>query len=60
MSGSFPIWLRRPLAIHGQWAQAKALVEELDLHTVCQEARCPNLGECWSHGNASFMILGDR
>lgn len=55
-----PVWLRRPLAIHGQWAQAKALVGELRLHTVCQEARCPNLGECWSHGNVSFMILGDR
>lgn len=46
--------------MHGQWSQAKALVGELSLHTVCQEARCPNLGECWSHGNVSFMILGDR
>ncbi|MBI3323087.1 MAG: lipoyl synthase [Candidatus Omnitrophica bacterium] len=55
-----PAWLRRPLAIHGQWARAKGLVEELKLHTVCEEARCPNLGECWSHGNVSFMILGDR
>ena len=35
-------------------------MEQLDLHTVCEEARCPNLGECWSHGNVSFMILGDR
>jgi len=56
---SFPIWLRRPVNLHGQWSQAKALVKELDLHTVCEEARCPNLGECWSHGNVSFMILGD-
>ena len=56
----FPHWLRRSLAVHGQWNRAKALVEELKLHTVCQEARCPNLGECWSHGNVSFMILGDR
>ena len=52
--------MRRSLAIHGQWNQAKQLVQELGLHTVCQEARCPNLGECWSHGNVSFMILGDR
>ena len=56
----FPRWLRRPLSVHGQWDQAKALVGELKLHTVCEEARCPNLGECWSHGNVSFMILGDR
>ncbi|MBI3312288.1 MAG: lipoyl synthase [Candidatus Omnitrophica bacterium] len=59
-SGRFPVWLRRPLAVHGQWDQAKSVVRELGLHTVCQEARCPNLGECWSHGNVSFMILGDR
>ena len=57
---SFPAWIRRPLLVHGQWEQAKALVKELRLHTVCEEARCPNLGECWSHGNVSFMILGDR
>ena len=57
---SFPEWLRRSLSVHGQWNQAKELVRELGLHTVCQEARCPNLGECWSHGNVSFMILGDR
>ncbi len=57
---SFPVWLRRPLSVHGQWDRAKQLVKELELHTVCEEARCPNLGECWSHGNVSFMILGDR
>ncbi len=55
-----PAWLRRSLSVHGQWSQAQQLVKELGLHTVCQEARCPNLGECWSHGNVSFMILGDR
>ena len=60
VASSFPVWLHRPLAVHGQWDQAKQLVEELELHTVCQEAKCPNLGECWSHGNVSFMILGDR
>ena len=56
----FPVWLRRSLTVHGQWDQAKSLVDELRLHTVCQEAKCPNLGECWSHGNVSFMILGDH
>jgi len=60
MTGHFPVWLHRPLAVHGRWDQAKHLVEELELHTVCQEAKCPNLGECWSHGNVSFMILGDH
>jgi lipoic acid synthetase len=34
-------------------------MRELDLHTVCEEARCPNIGECWLHGTATFMILGD-
>jgi len=34
-------------------------MRELDLHTVCEEARCPNVGECWEHGAATFMILGD-
>jgi lipoic acid synthetase len=37
----------------------KHAVEERGLHTVCQEARCPNIGECWGHGTATFMILGD-
>ncbi len=59
-SRRFPQWLHRPVALHGQWDQARRLVRELGLHTVCEEARCPNLGECWSHGNVSFMILGDR
>jgi lipoic acid synthetase len=34
-------------------------MRELELHTVCEEARCPNIGECWHHGTATFMILGD-
>ena len=34
-------------------------MRDLDLHTVCEEARCPNLGECWNRGTATFMILGD-
>jgi lipoic acid synthetase len=35
------------------------MMRELNLHTVCEEARCPNIGECWEHGTATFMILGD-
>src|SRR4051812_3597612 len=34
-------------------------MRELNLHTVCEDARCPNIGECWNHGTATFMILGD-
>ena len=34
-------------------------MRDLNLHTVCEEARCPNIGECWGHGTATFMILGD-
>jgi len=37
----------------------KGLMRELNLHTVCEEAQCPNIGECWNHGTATFMILGD-
>jgi len=39
--------------------ETRALVKELGLHTVCEEARCPNLGECWGHKTATFMLLGD-
>jgi lipoic acid synthetase len=42
-----------------RYTQLKGLMRELDLHTVCEEAHCPNLGECWDHGTATFMILGD-
>jgi len=41
------------------YLQVKALMRELGLHTVCEEARCPNIGECWEHHAATFMILGD-
>src|SRR4029079_15323243 len=37
----------------------KGLMRTLGLHTVCEEANCPNIGECWHHGTATFMILGD-
>ena len=41
------------------FAETMATVRELGLHTVCQEARCPNIGECWGHRTATFMLLGD-
>src|SRR5579863_9744322 len=55
-----PDWLRIRLATPTAYHQVRALVERLNLHTVCQEARCPNIYECWGeHGTATFMILGD-
>jgi lipoic acid synthetase len=55
-----PQWLRIRIATPGQYHRVKQLVDRLDLHTVCQEARCPNIYECWGeHGTATFMILGD-
>ncbi len=55
-----PEWLKIRLATPEKYRKVKQLVDKLDLHTVCQEARCPNIYECWGeHGTATFMILGD-
>jgi lipoic acid synthetase len=55
-----PEWLRIRLATPARYHDVKGLVERLELNTVCQEARCPNIYECWGeHGTATFMILGD-
>ncbi len=55
-----PEWLRIRLATPASYHRVRSLVERLNLHTVCQEARCPNIYECWGeHGTATFMILGD-
>ncbi len=55
-----PEWLRIRLQTPENYHKVKNLVEKLSLHTVCQEARCPNIYECWGeHGTATFMILGE-
>jgi lipoic acid synthetase len=54
-----PRWLVRPLPSGPKVAQIQSLLREHDLHTVCEEARCPNRGECWSQGEATLMIMGD-
>jgi lipoic acid synthetase len=54
-----PPWLKVPLGGGQEYARLAGVVEGLDLHTVCQSARCPNRGECWSAGTATFMILGN-
>jgi lipoyl synthase len=56
---SKPRWLLRPLPSGPKVAQIQGLLAEHGLHTVCEEARCPNRGECWSQGEATLMILGD-
>ena len=54
-----PDWLRVRLPSGGTWSGLRRLLRENDLHTVCEEARCPNMAECWGQGTATFMILGD-
>jgi len=54
-----PDWLKVRAPGGPSYARIKRLMRELDLHTVCEEARCPNIGECWDHKAATFMILGD-
>ncbi|MCZ6769015.1 MAG: lipoyl synthase [Acidobacteria bacterium] len=54
-----PPWLKVRAAFGEEVHELKQLLGGLKLHTVCQEARCPNMGECWRHGVATFMILGD-
>lgn len=54
-----PDWILAKLPGGENYSEIKGLVAEGDLHTVCQSARCPNLGECWEHRTATFMILGD-
>lgn len=55
-----PDWLRIKIATPERYRQVKRMVEGLSLNTVCQEARCPNIYECWGeHGTATLMILGD-
>ena len=54
-----PAWLKHKAPAPRQYRATGALLDELDLHTVCREARCPNKGECFSSGTATFLILGD-
>ena len=54
-----PDWLRVKFFGGDRYHNLKRVMRTLDLHTVCESARCPNMGECWEHGTATFMILGD-
>jgi lipoic acid synthetase len=53
-----PPWLKKRIPPFKDLQKVKSILNETDLHTVCQEARCPNLGECFSRGTATFLILG--
>jgi lipoic acid synthetase len=55
-----PTWLKRPLPPGDAMLRTRRLLNGLRLNTVCVEARCPNLTECWTRGTATFMILGDQ
>ncbi|HXW04592.1 MAG TPA: lipoyl synthase [Vicinamibacterales bacterium] len=54
-----PEWLKVRAPGSENYHRLKGLMRSLGLHTVCEEANCPNIGECWHHGTATFMILGD-
>jgi lipoic acid synthetase len=55
-----PPWLKRRVPSGATYQEIRGLLQTTQLHTVCQEACCPNLGECFSQGTATFLILGDR
>lgn len=54
-----PDWIRGKFSFGENYEKVKGVLKELDLNTVCDEAACPNKGECWDEGHATFMILGD-
>ena len=57
--GRRPDWLKVRLPSGPTFSRLQALMREENLHTVCEEAHCPNIGECWGAGTATFMVLGD-
>jgi lipoic acid synthetase len=54
-----PAWIKARAPLGEGYERLHGLMRDMGLHTVCEEARCPNLGECWNRGTATFMILGD-
>jgi lipoyl synthase len=54
-----PDWLRVKLPVGKEYANVRTIVDEYKLHTICQSGNCPNMGECWGAGTATFMILGN-
>ncbi|MFK5915439.1 MAG: lipoyl synthase [Woeseiaceae bacterium] len=56
--GSMPLWIRQKLGSN-KFSETAKVIHSNSLNTVCEQASCPNRGECWSHGTATFMLLGD-
>ena len=54
-----PVWLKARAPMGENYHELKKLARTLGLHTVCESAQCPNIGECWNHGTATFMLLGN-
>ena len=54
-----PEWIKARAPIGERYERLRGVMRDLALHTVCEEARCPNIGDCWNRGTATFMILGD-
>lgn len=54
-----PSWIKTRFAANERFSFLKKVLRERGLHTVCEEAQCPNIGECWAHGTATFMLMGD-
>ena len=54
-----PDWLRVKLPVGKEYAQVREIVSTNKLHTICESGNCPNMGECWGAGTATFMILGN-
>ncbi len=54
-----PAWLKARAPLGDNYHNLKKLARTLDLHTVCESAQCPNIGECWNHKTATFMLLGN-
>ena len=59
MAGPFPEWIRRTWGSGNDFGVTRGILDTLQLHTVCQSARCPNIGECWRRRTATFMVLGN-
>ena len=58
-AGRKPEWLRVKMPSGDNYHQLKGLMRVKHLHTVCEEAMCPNIGDCWGRGTATFLLLGD-
>ena len=54
-----PKWLRVKLPTGKKYTELRGLVDKYNLHTICTSGSCPNMGECWTEGTATFMILGN-